>query len=281
MIDGDPSHTSTQVRIVAQRILSTRERPLIAHEVEQWIAENDAELWAKVSTKCYDYVRMILSLANNNLICKYKCHANLPGIDRRAVFYGIPARDYGEMFTQLTGSGSRKKRRKGRRRKRRRLKKKPQPPRPKPSDKSSSAAQTQPQHPHPEPLNPREDPCSDYSEDLFFNFESSSSEEQPMETASCPFVDEGIAMDSWRTLYSLFEFHHPFWSQFLRALTDTKEFTQNGLPDNEILKTIISKYKILQESNIIEQATNIICREVMINRELYYLSETLTFGFEP
>ena len=88
-VDGDAHHTSSRLRIKAYSIISRMGRPLTAHEIENLIRINDPQLWSEVTTKCSDYVRIILSFAKETLFQKFKLKKPLPGLDRRTIFYGI------------------------------------------------------------------------------------------------------------------------------------------------------------------------------------------------
>ena len=93
---GDPNLSSSQLRLKACTIIAESDRPLASCEVENWIRQHDFELWSKVSSKCKDYVRVILSQTRGQKITKYKCTKSLPGIDKRSTFYGTYGRKYDE-----------------------------------------------------------------------------------------------------------------------------------------------------------------------------------------
>jgi hypothetical protein len=63
-------------------------RPLTGEEVEEWIAHRDPDLFNEIATKCYDYVRIILSLTPRDRIIKLKCISGISGQNRRLAFYG-------------------------------------------------------------------------------------------------------------------------------------------------------------------------------------------------
>ena len=91
---GDPALSSTQLRQKAFTIINDSDRPMASCEIEQWIRNNDFELWSKVSNKCKDYVRVILSQTRGKTIVKYKATKQIGGIDKRSTFYGIYGRKY-------------------------------------------------------------------------------------------------------------------------------------------------------------------------------------------
>ena len=90
----DDSHTSTRLRSAAVKAIQEAGRPIAAHELETWVTNNDKDLWKEVSKKCYDYVRIILSLTAKTIITKYKTDAIIPGVDKRAAFYGLTDETY-------------------------------------------------------------------------------------------------------------------------------------------------------------------------------------------
>lgn len=91
--EGDSSYTSTKLRATAMKAIESIKRPMSAHEIEHWISQHDKRFWREVSTKCYDYVRIILSVTKEKLV-QYKCKTQMRGIDRRAVFYGLSNVNY-------------------------------------------------------------------------------------------------------------------------------------------------------------------------------------------
>ena len=93
-IFGDPSLSSTQLRQKAYTVINESERPMASCEIEQWIRNNDVELWNKVASKCKDYVRVILSQTRGKMISKFKALKPVDGIDKRSTFYGIYGRKY-------------------------------------------------------------------------------------------------------------------------------------------------------------------------------------------
>jgi hypothetical protein len=90
--EGAPS--SVRLRVDAVQAVSQAQRPLCAREVEQWVRINDPELFQDIAAKCYDYVRIILSLAPSDMLIKYQTRAPIPRVDQRSAFYGLPAAHY-------------------------------------------------------------------------------------------------------------------------------------------------------------------------------------------
>lgn len=109
---GDPSLSSTQLRQKAFTVIKNSDRPMASCEIEKWIRNNDYDLWCKVSSKCKDYVRVILSQTRGKTIAKFKALKPIPGIDKRSTFYGIYGRTYPADAWVPTSEGARVKSRK-------------------------------------------------------------------------------------------------------------------------------------------------------------------------
>lgn len=94
MKSTDPNENmGIQVRRRAADIIKFERRPLAVLEIKEMLRKIDPILWRRTTTRCSDYVRVILSLTDGDLV-KYRCLYSLPGIDRRATFYGLPGTQY-------------------------------------------------------------------------------------------------------------------------------------------------------------------------------------------
>jgi hypothetical protein len=102
LIPGLGNHLSTRIRQKAVEMIKAYARPVAAEEFRIWLRENDRELASEMSSKCADYARMILTQTRNNVFVKFKSRQPMPGIDRRAVFFGLTGVPYddGRWFTQ-------------------------------------------------------------------------------------------------------------------------------------------------------------------------------------
>lgn len=109
---GDPSLSSTQLRQKAFQVIKQSDRPMASCEIEKWIRNNDYDLWSRVSSKCKDYVCVILSQTRGKTISKFKALKPIPGIDKRSTFYGIYGRNYPSDSWMPTNDGARVKSRK-------------------------------------------------------------------------------------------------------------------------------------------------------------------------
>lgn len=93
-MNGDPNQTSTKLRLKAIDVIKNSKRPLASHEIQDWIRENDEELYKLISQKCSDYVRIILSVTQDSPIIKYKSLTPIQGVDKRLTFYGLMDKNY-------------------------------------------------------------------------------------------------------------------------------------------------------------------------------------------
>lgn len=103
-MNGDPNQTSTKLRNAAVEVIKEKKRPLASHKIETWIRENDKQLSDLISSKCSDYVRIILSVTQDNCIVKYKSLQPVPGVDKRSTFYGLADANYSPSEWTLLGS---------------------------------------------------------------------------------------------------------------------------------------------------------------------------------
>jgi hypothetical protein len=244
-IEGDPNHTSTKVRLAALRALQEMGRPLTAHELEEWLSTHDCDLWKEVSGKCYDYIRMILTLTRNNAIVKYRSNVSVPGIDKRLAYFGIPEAGYDESWTQVTGL-----KRRGR-------------------TKGKRASTTRPASP------PAERESRRSSDE---GAESQSTETSEGDFESPEFIEDvsdETALESWKALSDRHNLQSPMWGHLLCALMDAKDYTTDGRPPQNMLHSVYRKYPLLQDEEVLNHAAVILCREVKIIRETMSYSAIL------
>jgi hypothetical protein len=69
-------------------------QPMTAHEIERWISANRPALHKQITAKCYDYVRIILSLSGVDNIVRYKPVTIPLGSDHRCAYYGLADAEY-------------------------------------------------------------------------------------------------------------------------------------------------------------------------------------------
>lgn len=267
------THTSSKVRTIVPIAIASSTRPITVHELERWIATNEPDLWWEVSNKCYDYVRVILSLASPETVLKFRCTTGMPGVDKRAVFYGLPDATYDASW-KATNRPKQKVKVKRRRLVRHRLRTLPLSP------SSTSTSSSWPVLLSPEestsPSNPTNRyPVREVAEKptaTAVTFTENHNIALQTTSLSCTQVSESVdhrvAQASWRVLHSLFDFKDPIWQQLLHALDDVKTGTENGETTENMINSAINKYHLLQQACIRNDAITILCREITINKEL-------------
>lgn len=241
-------HTSTKLRTTIPKALVYFGRPISAHEFESWISANDEALWHEVSSKCYDYVRMILSLTKPQFLAKYKCSIPPPGNDKRATFYGIPDGAYGSNWTKINPP-----RRKSRRTKRRATRPKAQR-----MVQNPVFAHIPEEHNHCEILD-------DDDNDTFFFDDGKLATDSPLLNE---YVSDQMALDCWKILSDNYQFGNQIWSQLLRALSTAKERSSEAKSPPEIALEIAAQYNVIRNSEVRDHILRIIQREIIINREM-------------
>lgn len=249
--DEEPStteHTSTKLRTAIPKALAHFGRPISAHEFESWISANDAALWHEVSSKCYDYVRMILSLTKPQFLAKYKCSIPPPGNDKRAAFYGIPDSVYGSNWTKINPP-----RRKSRRTKRRVTRQKTQ------HIVHNPICACIPDEQHHYQI------LEDDDNDTFFFDAQKLTTNSPSPNE---YVSDQMALDCWKILSDNYQFGNQIWSQLLRALSTAKERSSEAKTPPEIAREIAAQYNVIRNSEVIDRILMIIQREIIINREM-------------
>ena len=113
-MSGDPNQTSTKLRQKAIEIIRNSDRPLASHEIEIWVRDHDPELAELIKEKCSDYVRIILSVTQDNQIVKYKSLGPIPGVDKRSTFYGLTEKNYNkDEWAVITGKQIKTKKQQG------------------------------------------------------------------------------------------------------------------------------------------------------------------------
>jgi hypothetical protein len=102
------TRTSAKVREAAQNALKVFQRPFSIPEFEEWLGQNDRDLASEIAQKCYDYVRVILSLAPQTLFVKYTRHEIERGQRRRMKYFGAPDGNYDpNIWTSFSKRGKR------------------------------------------------------------------------------------------------------------------------------------------------------------------------------
>lgn len=254
---GDPKYTSEKVRCAARTALQSSKRPMAVHEFEAWITRNDSILAREIASKCYDYVRMILSISEDTVIVKYHAAHTVPGIDPRALFYGLPEVDYGDGWVVMD-TGKKKPRKKAAR-----------------HDKVARRRKSKRAHKVKSSCNILPGWCpTDKSDDIEVH-PAMTSDSAINQTPTVPidldewYLDNQTAMASWAFIGDTCGLDSPIWIELLSALDDAKQAVQENthLSTKDIISTIMSKYELLTNPEIAEPVTNILRREVTVALE--------------
>lgn len=197
-------------------------RPITAHELETWIAENDKDLCNAISEKCYDYVRIILSLTPATMITKYKAYESIPGVDKRAAFYGLADQTYdSEVWTAVKRKGS------------------------KPPKRASINLRNKSKI-------ARSDGLERHQSSIFYQPEYS--------VNFMPTVDDSHYWYAWNVLMSFLPLTDPFWATFLQAIEDVEKSVTSGAEPESTLFRVLGKYPSLTYPVIINSVVTVLSR---------------------
>jgi hypothetical protein len=218
-----PDPTSTRLRQAALAAAAEFERPVTAHELEGWIAQHDPPLADDLSHKCYDYVRIILSLTPDTSLVKFTCTNDLLGIDRRSRFYGSAHSQYDPNVWIPVSHRTKKDR------------PRPQQPSPERSARPISA------QPMPTPIS------------ILFPIKAIPPFEQN--------VSQETADRSWFVLTTLYPANSGFWSEFMPALTAIGERVAAGADPAMTLEQLMRQNECLAHPAAAEDVVHILSRE--------------------
>jgi hypothetical protein len=234
---------STRLRSSSVLAIQETGRPMTAHEIEDYLAERDPELWKQVSKKCYDYVRMILSLSPCDVIVKFRSLVERDGIDQRSAFYGLPGCEYNKAEWALSEL---RQRRVGKSRSLERQEKSPlksTPKRPKNESKKTSKKEAEPPQ-------------------AFFLF--------PPEPILVPVMqvwDQAIVAKAWYTLASLVQPNDPFWTELLAVLNELRKLTEGGISASIAIQQLLHDHPALTHPLVTQDVVVILSKEVAQKQE--------------
>jgi hypothetical protein len=239
----EKGHTSERLRLATVRAVNESQRPIAAHEVEEWINFNDAELSKELSSKCYDYVRIILSLTPRDMIVKYKCDFSVPGVDRRASFYGLPDCQYDPAIWKPIGRKSDKKRFA-----RRDLNKN----RPK------------------EQLAKRQPPAGTDLQSLF-----GPQDFQPVVRN----VDDRKCENAWFALTTFVPPNDDFWQSLMEGIDEMRAGVKEGRDPNEVLTKILKEKPGLVKPVVLSDVLDILSKEALLEGDEFLFGDTEVMFF--
>jgi hypothetical protein len=241
-------HTSARLREAALKAFESIKRPAAAHEIETWIAANDSALWCDINTKCYDYVRIILALSDPEMIMKYKCDYVLPGVDRRASFYGLPNGPYDPQFWRpIRSKTSRNSRGRGSRSRSSKSRAKP------------SSGSSAPEKKKIEPKEVKPPAVEDVVE--------------PEKQESIVVIPKTDCNNSWCSLTTLIPPTDPFWKDFMESIDFMKFGINGGGCPEEILKGILARNPRFAHPVVVDDVVQILRSEAREQDEVNIFDE--------
>jgi hypothetical protein len=208
-------------------------RPLTAHEIEAWIAQNDPPLSQQLSSKCYDYVRIILSLSPVDLIIKYKPSDRSLGIDVRSTFYGLVGVDYDPSTWNLLNVKHRK-------------------------CTISERIRTPGSRKSKSPAQPPEPPCQATKICLF--------QSMPI-VPPIREVDQATVSRAWSTLASVLTPNDSFWTEFMEAIDELKAQMETGKSATNVLEDVLKSHGRFAHPLIAEDVAVILSKEAYEKQE--------------
>jgi hypothetical protein len=224
---------------------------MAACEIEDWVNANDPILADELSTKCYDYVRIILSLSPCDVLVKYKPQFPREGLDYRCAFYGIHGARYDPQ--QWVQSDAKHRRRTANAVKREKGGPQPRKGRmhaPPPSSDENSQPSTPVQvecmeratrHPP-----PRQKVC------LFPT--------APVVSGALEF-DPGAVGKAWATLSCLLSPDDPFWAELQAAIRELKQEMDGGLSPHDGITRVLRSHATFLHPLIANDVAAILAKE--------------------
>jgi len=218
--------TSARLRTAATVAVEEFQRPFTVQELEQWIAENDYDLWLEVSQKCDDYVRILLSLSSDGSLIRYKLLEVTHGTAQRASFFGARHAAYDPaIWCPIVKKGKRTAVKSQRTR----------------ESKLTSQA----------PI-PRKHKSIFFPDHMIF----------PLE----PNVDDATYEYSWFVLQTLVASTSDFWSKLRAGIAAMKEKAAAGCGLESELRQILQADDVLTHPTIAKEVVNILSWEAMTEK---------------
>jgi hypothetical protein len=236
MATPDPVPTSAHLRAAAVRAINEFKRPISAHELEQWIHTHDPMLSNEISAKCYDYVRIILSLTTDGSIIKFKSIGTIPGVDRRAAFYGLSSGGYDPKRWAILSRSARKKQ---------------QVAHPPPADAPRTTSEDS------SPNN--EDEAAAQTTALYVRTAAQRQEDRVISSPSD---------DAWIALTTLVPATDPFWTAFMAAIDSIKSRIEIGASPITVVGELMTENPGFKHPSVVEHAKQILTREATLKKRL-------------
>ena len=244
---ADSQFLSSRIRSKADEIIREQGRPLQPSEIESIIREQDSELWEKISSKCSDYIRIILSLSKEPPFIKYVSAVSIKGIDKRSLFFGCEGVTYPSSKWELCGQKTKHQKKKLSAHKKHFVKES--------THHNSTSHQVTPARP--------------------ITHTVTSKVVQKVKADPTTLVrkeiDSETAGDSWNNLSNNVPMTDPMWGQITSAIYEIGRYIQKNGSGSELYTTLLPKYPILCQAKEYEQdIENILIREILIREELQH-----------
>jgi hypothetical protein len=241
MTDAATTPASSRLRAACLHALADLKRPISAHEVERWVEEHDRALWNDISQKCYDYVRIILSLTSDGTSVKYKSLIGVSGVDPRASFYGLSNTTYDPTQWKLINRIRRKS-----------------PPDVGPPRREKSRATSEESSP---PAVADEDASPAVPAVSAAVPQAPSPPKDPVRT-------HNLSDRAWFALTSVVPAKDAFWTVFMAALDSIKNRVEAGWEPAAIVQELMTENPRLKDPTVAEQVKSILTREANLKRRL-------------
>jgi hypothetical protein len=243
----EPVPTSTRLRAAAILALDEFKRPITAHEVEKWVQDHDPAMGNELSGKCYDYVRIILSLTDDGTIIKYKSQVGIPGVDPRAAFYGLTNGSYDVKQWVPVNGAVRKKRHSNRGTT---------------SDENSPPNVVDQETSQSGPVFVSQAAVDEESSQSGRVFVSQDVGAQKDELSGSP------SDQAWFGLTTLIPAKDPFWTAFMTAIDSIKSRIEVGSSPEIVVKEIMEENPGFNRANVSGYVTQILGREATLKKRL-------------
>jgi hypothetical protein len=233
-----------RLRNAAIHAIKESGRPMAACEVEEWVSANTPNLAQELSTKCYDYVRIILSLSPYEVLAKYKPRLPREGLDHRCAFYGIHGARYDPQQWIQSDSKHRKR-----------------PINPPKREKRAQQPRKGRMH-APPPSSDESSPPSTPIED----------EEPPSRQRVCLFspapvvpefgeMDHGAVSKAWATLSCLLIPDDPFWGELQTAIRELQMEMDIGTSAHDGVSRVIRNHTKFLHPLVADDVAVILAKE--------------------
>jgi hypothetical protein len=224
------------LRLAAVQAITDAGRPMSAHEIQSWIAKHDENLSAEITSKCYDYVRMILSLSPPSMIRKYRSTTSVEGVDGRSGFFGLPDGDYKEPEWQSIVNMGRKR----------------------------SAPK---QAPHSDPRRNRPQIPVRPATSIFVD--------NPQLPDAVTNVDQHAVTNAWFALNTFIDRSDPLWSNLTEGIETMKSEIERGGHPDAVLKMVITTKPLMQNPIVFDDIITILSGEAGQKQEELWFTDIL------